>query len=203
MKRFIATTALATLVASPVFAQSNQYNPAEGPYLGAGIGQAKVDNDTLDSLEQAGANTDDSDTATKLFAGYRFNPNFAVEASYLDFGDSTASASSGSDSANLKLGIDGFGAALVGRLPIQGGLSIHGKLGMIAWDADLSGSVFDNGQSYQASSSEDGTDPFYGVGAEYVIDRVMIRGEYERYDLSDSGEDFTIDLASVSLGYLF
>ncbi len=203
MKRLIVTTALATLVASPAFAQSYPGVPDEGFYLGAGIGQSKLDNDTLDWLGSIGANTDDKDTAYKVFAGYQFNPNFAVEASYLDFGDYTASASDGADSANIKLGVDGFGFALVGKLPIDGGFSVFGKLGLIAWDASLSGSATIDGVTYRDTAGDSGTDPFYGAGVEYVIDQVMVRAEFERYDLSDSGEDFTIDMISASVGYRF
>ncbi|APE30559.1 hypothetical protein BOX17_06065 [Halomonas aestuarii] len=208
MKRLIATAALASLVASPAFAQSYQYTPIEGPYLGGAIGHASLDSDTLNELEELGLDTDDSDTAYKLFAGYRFTPNFAMEASYLDFGDFSADATftNGTDTATADLegGLDGVGLALVGKLPIQGGLSVHGKLGMIAWDGDVSGTARLNGEViYDGAAGEDGTDPFYGIGAEYEIQQVMIRGEYERYDISDSGEDFEIDLFSASLGYRF
>ncbi|TDR51139.1 OOP family OmpA-OmpF porin [Halomonas ventosae] len=203
MKRLIAIAALAGLVASPTFAQSYQYSPAEGPYLGAGIGYATMDSDTLDELDNLGLDTDDSDTGYKLFAGYQFNPNFAVEANYVDLGDFSASGASGGDSVNLELGIDGFTAALVGKLPIQNGFSVHGKLGMIAWDADIDGNATVDGTYYRGSTGEDGTDPYYGIGAEYEIDRIMMRAEYERYDISDSGEDLEIDLFSASLGYRF
>lgn len=208
MKRLIATAALAGLVASPAFAQSYQYSPAEGPYLGAGIGYATMDNDTLDELDNLGLDTDDSDTGYKLFAGYQFNPNFAVEASYLDFGDFTANATVtdgvNTATADIEGSIEGFGFALVGKLPIQSGFSVHGKLGMIAWDGDVSGTARLNGDViYDGESGEDGTDPFYGIGAEYEIDRIMMRAEYERYDISDSGEDFEVDLFSASLGYRF
>jgi OOP family OmpA-OmpF porin len=71
---------------------------------------------------------------------------------------------------------------------------------MIAWDADYKESDSD-GWSY--SESADGTDPFYGVGAEYEINQIIMRAEYERYEISDSGEDFEIDLMSASLGYRF
>ncbi len=204
MKRLIATAALAGLVASPAFAQSYQYTPHEGPYLGAGIGHAMLDNDTLDQLEDIGASTDDNDVSYKLFAGYQFNPNFAVEASYLDFGDFDASGILNGDPARAKLSADGFGFALVGKLPIQSGFSVYGKLGMIAWDGDLSFAFTDsNGDRWSGSASEDGTDPFYGVGAEYIVNQLVMRAEYERYDISESGEDFEIDLISGSLGYRF
>ncbi len=200
MKRLIATAALATLVATPAFAQSYPGVPDEGFYLGTAIGQAKLKNDTLDWYSDIGASTDDKDTAFKLFAGYQFNPNFAVEASYVDFGDFTASAAMPDYSARAKASADGFGFALVGRLPIDAGFSVFGKLGLIAWDGNYKESDSD-GWSY--SESTDDIDPFYGVGAEYVVDQVMVRLEFERYDMSDSGEDFEIDLISASIGYRF
>lgn len=204
MKRLITTAALAaSLAATSAFAQSYHYSPDEGPYLGAGIGHSKLDNDTLDWLGDNGVNTDDSDTGYKLFVGYQFNPNFAIEAGYVNFGEFTANAAAGRDNANLELGIDGFTGALIGKLPIQNGFSVFGKLGMVVWDADLSGSATVSGQSFREKGSEDGTDPFYGIGAEYEINQIMIRTEYERYDLSKSGEDFEIDLFSASLGYRF
>ena len=200
MKRLIATAALTTLVAAPAFAQSYSGVPDEGFYLGTAIGQAKFKNDTLDDLGSLGFNTDDKDTAFKLFAGYQFNPNFAVEASYVDFGDFTASAAVPGYSARAEVGADGFGFALVGRLPIDAGFSVFAKLGLIAWDGDYKESDSD-GWSY--SESTDDIDPFYGIGAEYVVNQVMMRLEFERYDLSDSGEDFEIDLISASIGYRF
>ncbi|MCE0734135.1 porin family protein [Halomonas sp. G15] len=204
MKRLIATAALATLVASPAFAQSYQYNPNEGPYVGAGLGYTKMDNDTLDLLDSAGANTDDSDTGYKLFVGYQFNPNFAVEASYLDFGDFEANGVLNGDPADAKLSAEGFGFALVGKLPIQNGFSVYGKLGMVAWDGDISANLTDaNNQRWNLSGSEDGTDPFYGIGAEYEVERILMRAEFERYDISESGEDFEIDMISASIGYRF
>jgi OmpA-OmpF porin, OOP family len=208
MKRLIATAALATLVATPALAQSYPGVPDEGFYLGTAIGQAKLKNDTLDWLDDLGANTDDKDTAFKLFAGYQFNPNFAVEASYVDFGDFEASAFATDGinvaSGNVKASVDGFGFALIGRLPIDAGFSVYGKLGLIAWDGKVSGVARENGTVvFEGSDSADDIDPFYGVGAEYVVNQVMMRLEFERYDLSDSGEDFEIDLISASIGYRF
>src|SRR5690554_3204068 len=184
MKRLIATAALTTLVATPALAQSYPGVPDEGFYLGTAIGQAKLKNDTLDWLDDIGASTDDKDTAFKLFAGYQFNPNFAVEASYVDFGDFTASGmlTDGFNiaSGNVEGSIDGFGFALVGRLPIDAGFSVFGKLGLIAWDGKVSGVVRGNGEViFDARDSYDDVDPFYGVGVEYVVNQVMVRAEFE------------------------
>ncbi|PWV72356.1 MULTISPECIES: outer membrane beta-barrel protein [unclassified Halomonas] len=204
MKRLIATAVLTTLVAAPAFAQSYPGVPDEGFYLGTAIGQAKLKNDTLDWYSDIGANTDDKDTAFKLFAGYQFNPNFAVEASYVDFGDFTATGIINGEPARAKASADGFGFALVGRLPIDAGFSVFGKLGLIAWDGSYDEEYTTGlGNRVSYSLSADDIDPFYGIGAEYVVNQVMMRLEFERYDLSDSGEDFEIDLISASIGYRF
>ena len=208
MKRLIATAALATLVATPAFAQSYPGVPDEGFYLGTAIGQAKFKNDDFQSLGNEGFDVDRKDTAFKLFAGYQFNPNFAVEASYVDFGDfeANAFATDGLNvaSGSVKASADGFGFALVGRLPIDAGFSVFGKLGLIAWDGDISGNATLNGTTLvDIRQSDDDIDPFYGVGVEYVVNQVMVRAEFERYDLSSSGEDYEIDLISASIGYRF
>ncbi|MGM0914462.1 MAG: outer membrane beta-barrel protein [Pseudomonadota bacterium] len=211
MKRLIATAALATLVASPAFAQSYQYNPNEGPYVGAGLGYSETDFDIERYYEEErgvpNVSADESDTGYKLFVGYQFNPNFAIEAGYVDFGDFEANSRVVVEgipvTGSAKLSVDGFTAALVGKLPIQSGFSVFGKLGMIAWDADLDENVQALGLSQTDTFGEDGTDPYYGIGAEYEVERILMRAEFERYDISDSGEDFEIDLISASIGYRF
>ncbi|WP_162899994.1 outer membrane beta-barrel protein [Halomonas sp. JS92-SW72] len=199
MKRLIATAALTTLVAAPAFAQSYPGVPDEGFYLGTAIGQSKFKNSDF----RGTVNTDRKDTAFKLFAGYQFNPNFAVEASYVDFGDFTITDVYNNAPDNFKYSVDGFGFALIGRLPIDAGFSVFGKLGMIAWDGDLKNDYTEGGQRVSASVGLDGTDPFYGIGAEYVVNQVMMRLEFERYDMSDQGEDLDVDLISASIGYRF
>mgnify|MGYP001267342791 CR=1 FL=1 len=214
MKRLIATAALATLVATPALAQSYQYNPHEGPYIGAAFGHAKTgaDLDLADGLRSEGftvisTNTDDTDVGFKVFAGYQFNPNFAIEASYLNFGEFESNAQTvvlGEPLAvNSDISVEGFGFALVGKLPIQNGFSVYGKLGLVAWDADIDVRTDTLIGDISFSDGEDGIDPFYGVGAEYEIDQLILRAEFERYDLSEGGDDFEIDLISASIGYRF
>ena len=52
-------------------------------YVGGGIGQSYVEEDNVAS----GEDFDEEDFAYKVFGGYRFHENFAVEADYLDFGE--------------------------------------------------------------------------------------------------------------------
>jgi len=146
-----------------------------GFYIGAGVGDASV-KDT---------NFDESDSAYKLFGGYNigFIPlvDFAVEASYVDFGK--PSTSSGSVEVT---GLNAFGLAGLSFGPF----GVFAKAGALSWNSD---STFNN-----VSSSDSGSDPAYGVGARFAIGSFSVRAEYEVYDL-----DADLDMVSVSGVFTF
>jgi outer membrane immunogenic protein len=148
-----------------------------GFYLGIGAGDATV--------KDTDANFDASDSAYKLFGGYNigFIPlvDFAVEASYVDFG--SPSTSNGSIDVT---GVDAFGLAGLSFGPF----GLFAKAGMINWDADATfGTV---------SSSDSGSDPAYGVGARFAIGPFSVRAEYEYFDIQSG-----IDMVSISGIYTF
>jgi outer membrane immunogenic protein len=146
-----------------------------GVYVGAGVGDASVKDGDFDA----------SDSAYKIFGGYNigFIPlvDFAVEASYVDFGNPSTSA------GNVEAtGLNAFGLAGLSFGPF----GVFAKAGMINWDAD---STFG-----ATSSSDSGTDPAYGVGARFAIGSFAVRAEYEVYDL-----DADLDMVSVSGVFTF
>ena len=170
----VSAIMFATAVSVPAFA---------GGYVGAGAGQASAD--VCGELHALGATRcDDEDTGFKIFGGYQVNENFAVEGSYVDYGDITAS----DGEVSLKGEITAFAISGVGVIPVTEQFSIFGKLGVAFWDAEASASGF-------GSVSDDGTDLTYGVGAGFdVTDAFGLRGEWERLD--SDGDD--VDLLSVS-----
>src|SRR5262245_52776426 len=109
MKRCVGTLAacvagVSILVAAPAaFAQADE----QGFYLGGAYGQTKIKGacgDLRSELIAIGATVgacDDADSGFKLFGGYRFNRHFALEASYLDFGSLTMSATRLGTTANV------------------------------------------------------------------------------------------------------
>ena len=146
-----------------------------GFYIGAGVGDASVKDTDFDA----------SDSAYKLFGGYNigFIPlvDFAVEASYVDFGK--PSTSSGRVEVT---GLNAFGLAGLSFGPF----GIFAKAGALSWNSD---STFNN-----VSSSDSGSDPAYGVGARFAIGSFSVRAEYEVYDL-----DADLDMVSVSGVFTF
>lgn len=78
--------------------------------------------------------TSESSAGYKLYGGYQFNRNFAVEGGYtdlgkLDFGRDTATPALGSISSNIRS--SGLHLDMVGIIPLQNGLSLFGRLGTV------------------------------------------------------------------------
>jgi hypothetical protein len=61
-------------------------------YAGVNVGQSKVNI----QCDLAGVTCDDTDTASKLYAGYQLN-NFAAELGYADLGKATLTGPGGTD----------------------------------------------------------------------------------------------------------
>jgi len=176
---------LLALVAGPALAQRNDDNRAgrnlDGFYLGAGVGDypSSVDEiNSLDSIDDAGIDFSDGDNAMKVFAGWHFNRFFAVQADYVDFGESsgavTPSVSGTSD-------VQGIAPSIVGTLPI-GPIELFARVGMMFYDVDLNlggGRLID----------ESGEDLVYsaGIGID-VLDRLNLRLEYEEIDIEQLDE---------------
>jgi len=122
-------TGLSLAMPATVFAGADS-----GFYIGAGAGDATVKDSNFDA----------SDTAYKIFGGYNigFIPlvDFAVEASYVDFGAPSTSL------GNIDVtGLNAYGLAGLSFGPF----GVFAKAGMLNWDSDAtfgSVSTSDSGQ---------------------------------------------------------
>lgn len=144
-----------------------------GFYIGAGVGDASFDDKDFD----------ENDTGYKVFGGYNigFIPlvDFAVEASYVDFGNPSNKIT------DIDLtGFDAFGLAGLSFGPF----GIFAKAGVLSWDSDSTG-----------GRSDSGSDPAYGVGARFAIGSFAVRAEYELFDID--GAD--VNMVSVSGVFTF
>src|SRR5690242_14187948 len=94
--RASGTLGIAILAAltSPIALADDPTWDTSGWYIGASLGKAKAkidDAKITSSLLRSGFTTssisdDDSATGYKLFGGYQFNPNFALEGGYFSLG---------------------------------------------------------------------------------------------------------------------
>jgi hypothetical protein len=176
---FSAVASALLFSATPAIAADN------GVYLGGSIGQSGVEFD--ESLEGENFSFDASTTGFKAIAGWRFLDWLAVEGNYVDLG-------SGDDTiegVKFESDVSGVSLSAVGFLPV-GPVDLFARIGAINWDADLSAPGF--------SRSDDGTDLTYGIGAQFRVWSLGIRGEYEVFDVSDAD---TVDMYSVGVTWTF
>jgi OmpA-OmpF porin, OOP family len=214
-RRILSIAVAAALVAGSTAALAQQTNKPW--YGGVSIGQSKVkieDNafGTPAGFTTAGTSKDETDTGYKIFVGYRFNQNFAVEGGWTDFGKFNVSqrftVPAGS-SVNASFKASGVHVDAVGIWPLQNNFSLFGKVGGIYTEMKTSlstsgGIAFVPGVNTSPKKSE--LNLKLGLGAQYDINQsIGVRAEWER--ASKVGDSSTgeadIDLLSVGLVYRF
>lgn len=176
--------------------------------IGGGVTETSIDEDRIrSSLFSSGYTVtdfseDDTDSGYKLFGGYQFNRNFALEGGYFDLGSYDFMAEtqpSGSLSGDIE--VSGVNLDLVGLLPLSERFSLLGRAG--AAYAKASDTFRSTGPIVvpNPSRSERDTNIKFGVGAQWAFsDRIAARVEAERYRLDDAvGNRGDIDLYSVSV----
>ncbi len=186
-----------------------------GWYGGINIGQsrAKIDDARISAqLLGAGLTTtsiadDNRDTGYKLFGGYKFNKNFALEGGYFDlgkFGFKATTVPLGTLSGNIKL--KGVNLDAVGILPLTEKFSAFGRLGLnYAQARDSFTSTGAVPVPTNPNPRKSDTNYKLGLGLQYdFTESLGMRVEAERYRINDAvGNRGDIDLFSVGLIYRF
>lgn len=165
---------------------------AQQYYFGVGFGQGNASvpsvNTTVLGLPFTGSSDKTSDTAYKLYGGYQFTPNWGVELGYNDLGNKYSIKGTVSGvpySGTYKM--NSWYVAATGTLPMQGGFSLIGKLGLSA-NKSSGGTVCVLGVC-EDLGSDSKTDVMVGVGAQYTfMNHWAARLEYENYGKM-SGDD--------------
>jgi hypothetical protein len=152
----------------------------DGIYLGASLGQANIDIDAINA-----APIDGDATGFKFIAGLRPLDWFAVEASYVNFGEV--------EQGRLATESDGISAFGVFFLPV-GPVDLFAKGGLISFTTDID--VDGIGNVYR----EEGTDLAYGVGVQFRLLSLGIRAEYEKFDIDDVDD---ANMLSIGVTYTF
>jgi len=180
-------------------------NDNKGFYVGAGVGQA----DHKDNCEEVfGSSCDEEDLGWKVFAGYKFNKHFAVEGGSVDFGHADADIPFINVNtleivvATLETKVDGFFLSSIVEWPIGDKFSVLTKLGVIYWDIEFKGSDLPGAGELIGDEDENGTDYFFGLGAQYKItENFFLRAEWERFNnIGESKIDLSTDIDLISGG---
>lgn len=188
--------------------------PDTGWYGGVNIGQsrAKIDNANISSnllgsgFATSSISNDDRDTGYKLFAGYKYNRNFAVEAGYFDLGEFGFSATTvPPGTLNGRIKLKGVNLDAVGILPINEKLSAFGRIGVSYADAQDSFSGTGAVSVLNTNPSKRQANLKFGGGLQYDFTPALgMRVEAERYRINDAvGSKGDIDLLSLGLVYRF
>ena len=180
---------LGTVLATSAMAQDNKYY-----YWGLGAGQSQSqieDKFTTDSLMKSsnspGSFTSErQDTAYKVFGGYQFHKNFALEAGYFNLGKFTYGTSMPGGTLNGRYEIEGVNVDLVGSMPLSTKWSALARIGV--QHANTRDSF--GGPGLPASASQDNSSRAnnmkVGLGLQYEITpSVLLRGEAERFRVRD------------------
>jgi OOP family OmpA-OmpF porin len=194
----IRTSAIAVLgVAAAAFALPTAAQISTNNfYVGASIGQSNA-KDFCDGAGGPGLSCDDKDTAWRLFGGYQFHPNIAVELGYSDLGKAKASGGGVeiSDEATA------WDFTAVGSWPLANQFSIYGRFGFYHGDVTSRVSLSGFGS---ASEDKSTTDITFGIGARFDITRNLgIRGEWQRYNDMKDAFDSKSNVDVLSMGVLY
>ncbi|NVO07516.1 MAG: outer membrane beta-barrel protein [Rhodoferax sp.] len=204
LTRLACLTTLAAAMAGSAHAQEANYY-----YFGLSAGQSHSqlsETDTTNSLLGTGngasvLGNEQQDTAYKIFGGYQFNRNFAIEGGYFNLGKFSYRAASPTGTLNGTYEVDGLNLDLIGTLPLSERFSAFGRIG--AQYANTRDSFSGTGSLTPAdrNPSKRDTNLKVGVGLQYDISPSMqLRGEAERYRINDAFDNRgDVNVFSLSL----
>lgn len=182
-RRLLIATVGALLAAGPLAAGESRW------YLEGKLGQASVEADFGPPL--FGWTVDATESAAAVEVGYTLHRYLGIQAGYRDLGHYQALPSLCPEGDVCPLAqvifipadaeISGVSLSAVPRWPVSERFSLYGKLGVLAWDADLSQVL-----PGDPDESFSGHDLLAGIGAQYTLPKGFgLLLEYERSDILD------------------
>lgn len=184
----------------------------KGWYLGAGLGQSKIDinegaiNAAVTGFTTVSTTSDEKGDAWKLFGGYQFTKNWAVEFAYIDTGKVSADTTATGPAGQFKFEWAGKGWSLagVGTAMVSDSLGVFGKLGAFSWDLDYKCSKVSGTGTCTAPADRgaSGTDLTYGLGLKYNLTKqTSLRVEWEQFkDVGNASTTGQEDISLISIG---
>jgi hypothetical protein len=147
-------------------------------YLQAGAGQSHADRSQQQLRDSVGQGAiiaiDNSDSSVQLAIGYQLYPSVALELSYLELGEATATILADSLTPAqyhelvkkvTPMLANGYTAAARFSLWRHGQWSLEAPIGFMRWDYEIDSQL----RSNVLSSKDSGTDLFYGLQINYLV----------------------------------
>jgi hypothetical protein len=197
---FLATTSM-TAMATEV----------GGTYVTAGM--MKLSTDELDSVKgTSGVTVDDEDAAINFMVGYQVDKNLSVEVGIIGKSEMSVSFAGGESgtlngkSYSVSGVVTATGKSEASKMlgvkyasSVNDNFDVYGKAGMLFWDikgvVSAAGTLTYDGATYTGSGSatyytNDGSDPYYGIGASYKVnDTTSINADYLKMEVDDADVD--------------
>lgn len=198
---------LFTAFVNPLMAQTTT-DYSEGWYMGGnmGISTANIDKDKItQNFINPSYNDDEQDLGYKLFGGYQFNKNFALEGGYFNLGKFDYSLSTPNGTLNGDIKVMGINLDAVAILPITEDFSAFARIGANYAQAKDSFATTGTISILDNSPKENDLNYKFGAGLQYALTKALaLRLEAERYRINDAvGNDGDIDFFSIGLIYKF
>jgi hypothetical protein len=170
MKHLMYITPLAKLLCTEA-ALGQLPDNERGFFLGAGLGNYEAE---IDNVDDANFDFDEDESASRIFAGWRFNHYVSVQFDRYDFSD----ASTAPQLLNVTAETKGWTPSVTGTLPL-GPIELSLRAGIMFYDVEVS---IDNAPVIDDS----GNDPVYAAGIGLtVLEHLALKLEYEIIDISD------------------
>ena len=183
----------AMLLCASAFAQDAGY------YMGASAGQSKTDIDQAPfaALGATITRNDEKDSAFRIFGGYQYSKNLAVEVGYIDLGTYSVSGTIGALPFTASGDVTGFSISGVGTVPLTEKLSLLGSVGFLSSKVNASATVA-TASGIARSRQSDYT---AGIGMKYGLTKnIAARLEANYYGLNNNG---SAQMYSLGLQYKF
>lgn len=186
-------------------------------YVTASIGYASGDFSATDVTRSASAvgfdvfdiDIDDSRTAGKIAVGASLTERFSMELGWVDLGEVQAAFSTNTDDPDSFFALtnnihptstEGVALSGVYQFLRHEEWFLQFRLGLYFWDGDFDSLDVFGARPVPNNSDRDGTDIYFGAGANYQLDeslQLLIEWERYRFDIDDT------DLLSIGVTYHF
>lgn len=185
---------VAAAAAAPAKAQGD-----DGIYIGGSVGVSHY----YEGCKSFLVPCDDRDTAWRIFAGYRFNRYFSLEAAWFDLGEASGDGLFGGVQTHLTEHAEGFDFGGVFYWPVWNRLNLIGRVGVHQTRMKIEQTQ----PSGTASVAGNNTGYYIGAGAQYNLGVIGLRAEWVRYgDVGTTGATIIqddVDFFNVGLLWRF
>jgi OOP family OmpA-OmpF porin len=203
-KALIGAVLGAAVLGVPAAGMAQQQPNVRGGYIGASAGHVSY----AKTCESLAIGCDDSDAGVKLFGGYRFSRNLAVEGAYTNLGTATGNGTISGLAANFDRDVSAWDISMLIGAPISQQFSFFGRLGFMRSETQFKGTLL--GASVDVSEKKSSFT--YGLGAQMELGKsVAVRAEWQRYTNTGgpglkpylTADEVDIDFVSVGLIWKF